>query len=355
MKINIFLIALGLFSISCSKEIVNDKKDTAPNTKEWLIPKNEVRDGGPGKDGIPSLENPDFVNSSEVSYIDDNDLILGYVNNGVAKAYPHSILDWHEIINDDIDGIELAITYCPLTGTGIAWDRNIDGKTTTFGVSGLLYNTNLIPYDRHSNSNWSQIRLDCVNGKHIGKKIKTYQLIETSWSTWKKMYPSTKVVSKSTGFARNYGFYPYGDYRTNDNKIIFPLSNKDSRLPNKERVHGLIIDGKTKVYSINLFDQNIKTISDEVNLEKVVVIGSKKMNFVVSFKAKISDGTILNFTPIQNSLPSIIIDNEGTEWNVFGEGLKGPRKGEKLIQTTSFMGYWLAWAAFYPEVDVYKL
>jgi len=348
MKSSIILIILFcVFLIAC-------EKDSAVNNGEWLIPIDEVRDGGPGKDGIPALENPSFTAPSSATYLADNDLVLGYVSGSIAKAYPHSILDWHEIINDDINGTALAITYCPLTGTGSSWGRKINGSVTTFGVSGLLYNSNLIPYDRSSNSNWSQMRLDCVNGELIGTHIVTYQLVETTWETWKVMYPNTTVVSESTGHNRNYGNYPYGDYRTNQSKILFPVNNTDDRIPNKERVHGILENGNAKVYSINLFDETIRVIDDNIGSASIVVAGSKTKNIIVSFNTTLSDGSSLSFEAVQDSLPILLKDDEGTRWDVFGNGVSGPGMGKKLTPTTSFIGYWFAWAAFYPDVEIYE-
>lgn len=339
--------------VFCVCSLIACKKDNI-DIGEWLIPKDEVRDGGPGKDGIPALENPSFTTPANASYLLKNDLVLGYVSDNIAKAYPHSILDWHEIINDNINGTTLAITYCPLTGTGIGWDRLINGSVTTFGVSGLLYNSNLIPYDRASNSNWSQMRLDCVNGDLLGTKVSTYQLVETSWETWQEMYPNTTVVSENTGYGRNYGSYPYGDYKTNHSKIIFPVNNTDSRLPNKERVHGILIGKNAKVYSINLFSDTTLVIEDNFNSVAVIVVGNKTKNFIVSFERMLSNGNLLSFEAVQDSLPIILKDNEGTRWDIFGYGVSGVRMGERLSSPTSFIGYWFSWAAFYPDVEIFE-
>ena len=126
----------------------NNSPGPGSGDPSWLIPNNQVFDGGPGKDGIPALVNPPMFDASQAIYLSDNDLVIGYKVGNDARAYPHKILDWHEIINDDINGKPVAIIYCPLTGTAIAWSRFIEGSVSTFGVSGLLYNTNLMPYDR---------------------------------------------------------------------------------------------------------------------------------------------------------------------------------------------------------------
>jgi len=178
-----YLILLLIALAACNGNI--DSQDN------WIIPSDEVFDGGPGKDGIPSIDNPVFEEALSNTYLDPSDLVIGVVHNGVAKAYPHRILDWHEIINDRIDDQYFALTYCPLTGTGVSWNRELDGEVTTFGVSGKLYNTNLMPFDRKTESYWSQMRLDCVQGDLVSTVIETFPIIETTWETWIAMYPNS--------------------------------------------------------------------------------------------------------------------------------------------------------------------
>ena len=324
------------------------------NNDDWAIPIGEVFDGGPGKDGIPALLDPQFTQASEANYLDDNDLIVGFVDGDQAKAYPHKILDWHEIINDRVGSVNISVTYCPLTGTGIAWNRDLNGGTTTFGVSGLLYNSNLIPYDRQTDSNWSQIRLDCVNGKMIGTEIETFPLVETTWKTWKEMYPSTTVVSTNTGHSRDYEKYPYGSYRTNNDYLIFPLSNADSRLPNKDRVHGIVASGDAKVYPLSLFGDAVVVIEDSFKDKPYVIVGNQGDNFAVSFLRAPGDGPSLSYSPVQDQYPVVMTDGEGNMWDVFGMAVSGPRKGTQLTHARSFIGYWFSFAAFYPQVTIYE-
>jgi hypothetical protein len=336
----------------CEKEAL-DNGDAPGSSKDWLIPKNEVFDGGPGKDGIPALNELKFIPAGEVDYVNDNDLVLGFVDGDKARAYPHSILDWHEIINDRLGESNIAVTYCPLTGTGIGWNRKINGSVTTFGVSGLLYNSNLLPYDRETDSNWSQIRMDCVNGNLIGTQIETFPLVETTWKTWKEMYPSTEVVSKETGHNRSYGRYPYGSYRTTDDYLIFPVANEDGRLGNKDRVHAVVLGGGARVYPLSSFGMEVSVLNDHLEGENLVVVGNAKDNFVVSYLNDRGDGTPFSFTPVQNQYPIVISDDEGNLWDVFGFAVSGPLKGKQLAHASSFMGYWFSFAAFYPKVTIY--
>ncbi|MCK5103382.1 MAG: DUF3179 domain-containing protein, partial [Cyclobacteriaceae bacterium] len=283
---------------------------------DWLIPLNEVLDGGPGKDGIPALENPENKGINQITFLSDNDLVVGFQFGDQVRAYPHKILDWHEIINDELNGKKVAITYCPLTGTGIAWSRKINGEITTFGVSGLLYNTNLIPYDRLTNSNWSQMRLDCVNGELLGDEIATYHLVETTWKTWKEMFPNSSVVTTNTGFSRNYQQFPYGDYKTNNPKLLFPVAPKDERLPGKERVLGLILNGKAKVYRFESFEGQTRIINDQFEGLNFIVIGNKTKNFIAAFEKNIK-GEVRTFTTIDEG-ENIMQDDKGNKYNLFG-------------------------------------
>ena len=224
-------------------------------TNNWLVPHNEVRSGGPGKDGIPAISTPEFGSVAQSIFMEKSDFIVGISDGSNIKAYPHDVLDWHEIVNDGIGQIDYSVIYCPLTGTATAWDRNVDGKVTSFGVSGLLYNTNIIPYDRATDSNWSQLFDKAIFGKNKGEKPKTYMVLETTWQTWQKLYPDSKIMNFNTGYNRNYGNYPYGDYRDNS-RLIFPVKYLDSRLHAKERVHAVIINGKARVYRFEEFTGN---------------------------------------------------------------------------------------------------
>jgi len=317
----------------------------------WLIPFAEVRDGGPGKDGIPAINTPVFIPASEATYLNDNDLVLGFADGDDVRAYPHKILDWHEIINDDTPNHSLAVIYCPLTGTGIGWGRMFGDKKTTFGVSGLLYNSNIIPYDRATDSNWSQLLLKSVNGELKGAKPTVYNLVETSWKTWKEMYPAAKVISTNTGYNRNYGNYPYGNYKTNTD-LIFPVKYRDDRLHEKERVLTVIVNEEAMAFRFSRLEAHSNLINTTINGKSLTVAGSKNANLMVAFYNELADGTKLEFQTASGQLPVVLTDNEGNKWDVFGQAVSGPRLGQKLQAPHQMMGYWFAFAAFYPEIEL---
>ena len=154
-----------------------------------LVDTNQIFFGGPPRDGIPALTRPAFVSLDAATFLDDEDRVLGLSADGQSKAYPITILNWHEIVNDQVGSMEVAVTYCPLCGTGAAFLAQVDGETLEFGVSGLLYNSDVLLYDRTTESLWSQIRAQAVTGPLAGKALVQVPLIHTSWAKWKKKHP----------------------------------------------------------------------------------------------------------------------------------------------------------------------
>ncbi len=312
----------------------------------WSIPSDEVLDGGPGQDGIPSVDNPEFSSVDQIDFMEEEELISGVLINDKAKGYPHGILNWHEVVNDDFENTNLAMTYCPLTGTAIVWDRSVNGSVTEFGVSGLLYNTNLIAYDRNTESNWSQIQGACVNGELIDQRIETHPVIETTWSTWKKLFPDAQVMNTNTGFSRNYDRYPYGDYIENHDYIIFPLNPEDNSLPSKERVFG-VIGEQTKVYPLSDFGLG-KIIYDQNR----IIIGSQEDNFCIAFE---NDLGLNNLEFSFSNGPIIASSNDGTiQLDIYGNISGGTFDGQRLTHANAFTGYWLAFGSFFPDVEIYE-
>ena len=343
-------LLLLIFTYACSKN-----NDTA-GTEDWLVPSNEVRDGGPGKDGIPSIDNPNFSKIAAVDFLDGEDLVILVETMDSVKAYPHPILDWHEIANDELtNGKNLGLTYCPLTGTAIGWNNNVNGQQTTFGVSGLLYNSNLMPYDRATNSTWSQMSHKCVNGPLIGTTIETIQVIEMSFNSLREMYPEALVMNTNTGASRDYQQYPYGDYKTNNTSLIFPVNNTDDRVPSKERVLGVVVNEQVMTYRFDSFNQQaINVVQHAFQGKNLVVVGSQAKNFLVAYESTLSDGTSLTFEAVQGQLPVVLKDNEGNEWDVFGKAVSGPRTGQALPEVLNYIGYWFSWAAFNASLEIYN-
>lgn len=216
------------------------------------IPLNEILSGGPPKDGIPSIDDPKFLSPDEADgFITDESIGLGVLFQGEARFYPYQILVWHEIVNDIIQGNPILVTYCPLCATGITFDRNIDGVATEFGVSGRLWQSNLLMYNRGSNpaneSLWSQVLGEGVLGEFTGKRLTVIPSDTVRWGDWKRKHSDTTILSRDTGAVRAYGNDPYGDYYT-DNTVSFGATFTDGRLHPKEFVLGIELNGAYKAY-----------------------------------------------------------------------------------------------------------
>lgn len=355
----VFLLFTCLVISSCSKEETIGNRGTtnvATGSDAWQIPIEEIRDGGPGKDGIPSVDDPRFVPAEAIDFMSSTDLILTMKVDDDLRSYPHPVLDWHEIVNDRAGTKAVSITYCPLTGTGTAWNRTLNGVETTFGVSGLLYRNNLIPYDRETDSNWSQILLTCVEGDLAGQEVQTYPLVEMGWPIYQKMFPGSPVLSTDTGIDRDYDRYPYGDYRTNHDAFIFARVKQDDRLPSKERVLGLVVNQQAKVYRFTSFANGLALMHDTFGGLDVVVFGSQPDNIMMAYQAALIDGTPLQFTA-EKSLEeggNVMRDQLGNTWNIFGEAVSGPNVGESLRKATAFMGYWFSFSEFFIDPEIHE-
>ncbi len=215
------------------------------------IPDSEILSGGPGKDGIPSIENPKFVSVKKASFLNDDDIGVALQVGNEARFYPFQILVWHEIVNDVVGGIPLAITYCPLCFTGITFERTLNGKVTEFGVSGRLWKSNLVMYDRTESvddeSLWSQVLGRAIKGPKTGTELTIYPSDTIKFGEWSKAHPDGEVLSRKTGAFRAYGTDPYGSYYTNRD-VSFGASFSDTRLHPKEFILGIEIEDQFKAY-----------------------------------------------------------------------------------------------------------
>ncbi|MFK7806419.1 MAG: DUF3179 domain-containing (seleno)protein [Saprospiraceae bacterium] len=224
------------------------------NDPEWTIPTTNVI-AVLGQDAIPSIDEPVFENYDNREFIetgeyflDDEDVVIGVWVNDELRLYPHRILNWHEVVNDKIGDTYISVSFCPLTATSVAWERDASSSPTTFGVSGLLYNSNVIVYDRESESLWSQMKGTAVKGNFVNEKFKQIPLIEARWGLWKTMYEEPAVLTTDTGFGKDYTINPYESYLETEGVLSYPVDYTDDRLPLKEKVYGVNIDGNVKVY-----------------------------------------------------------------------------------------------------------
>jgi len=228
-----------------------------------LIPRNEIYHGGPPRDGIPSLDQPIFITAIQNQDLSDNERVLALSYQGVHKAYPIRILDYHELVNDRFNGAPVLISYCPLCATGMAFDANIANQALQFGVSGLLYNSDVLMYDRTTDSLWSQLLQTAISGKLKGTRLKMLPLEHTSWGDWRQRYPDTLLLSFNTSHQYNYFKTLYKGY-PNSKKIYFPVKHQDKRYHPKEVVVGVNINGSTKAYPFIELSKATQPVQDNI-------------------------------------------------------------------------------------------
>lgn len=274
------------------------------------VPRETIHHGGPPRDGIPAIDEPRFVGAGKAAFIESGDRILGLRYRGVTRAYPIKILNYHEIVNDRIAGEALIITYCPLCGSGMAFAPPPGRASLSFGVSGLLYNSDMLLYDRQTESLWSQIMGRAISGPLKGKRLRPLVLTHTSWDRWRQQHPETQVLSMQTGYRRDYQRHPYGDY-DQDGAVYFPLRHRSARYHPKERVIGLTIGERHKAYPVSELEKSGKRIIDDN-------IGGQQVS--------------VEYDPASQS--ATVRDESG-----------------RPLPATSM--FWFAWYAFHPQTAVF--
>ncbi len=334
---------------------------------------NHLLSGGPGKDGIPAMTNPLFVNPTEISYVGEGDLVLGVVINGEARAYPENLGWWHEIINDRIGDQSISVTLCPLTGTGLVFNAtDQDGSQIEFGVSGLLINSNLVMYDRRDGSTlYPQMIFTGISGSFKDQQLELLPVVETTWAMWKKMHPNTKVAQLGTGLDRysdrqrsNYGSvglyltYPYGDYRTNHGDLFLFVQETAtpdlSVLRAKEVVLGVCRQGQAKAYAFRDLPDGA-VINDVVGTTSLVVICDRASQTIIPYSRVAAEQT-LTFYAVdpEGALPIEFKDAEtGSRWNLLGEAIAGPLQGQRLEQVPAYNSMWFAWNTYHRGTEIW--
>ncbi len=227
----------------------------------------EILGGGPPRDGIPSIDAPKFIRPDAATFMRDDDVVLSITRGETTRSYPLRVLVWHEIVNDTLGAEAIAVTYCPLCGTGMVFDRAIGGEVRTFGVSGLLYQSNVLMYDRQSESLWSQLKMESVSGPEVGKKLRWLPSEHLTWKEWRVKYPSGEALSTKTGHRRDYEGAAYADYFASD-ATMFPVSHTRTEFPNKTWVLGMIAGDTPKAYPVHGLPDG-RTVTDTLGGEVV--------------------------------------------------------------------------------------
>jgi len=343
------------------------------NTAEWktnfskrTIPLGEILSGGPPKDGIPALDDPKFVSVSDAAkWISDNEPVVLYQNNNDARAYPLQILMWHEIVNDTVGGKPVSITFCPLCNTSIVFDRVIAGQATTFGTTGKLRFSDLVMYDRASETWWQQATGDALIGERVGMTLTMLSSQVISFGDFKARFSNGKVLSQDTGYGRSYGSNPYTAYDSPGNfPFLYRGPDTPKTLQMTDYVVTILIEKIAKAYPYRVLAQK-RVINDTVANQDLVVIWKGGTSSALDAPA-ISKGRDIGATGVFNRKlgtrtltfiadGSAFKDQEtGSTWNLFGEAMDGALKGSQLTPIVHGNHFWFAWFAFSPDTRVYE-
>lgn len=295
-----------------------------------------VRSGGPGKDGIPSIDRPRFHSADAAdAALEDGDKVVGLYLDGEARAYPQRILVWHEIVNDEFQDEPVSIAYCPLTGTALGFHRG----DTELGVSGRLVNSNLVMYDRATDSEWPQILGVAIDGPLAGQGLEEVRVIWTTWGAWKARYPDTRVLSHETGHVRNYRRDPYGSYNPisgyylPESSRLFPVMVESRRLPPKATVLGFRTAAGAAAVT-----------TDALRDEAVIDLTVGGRHYSVIHDSGLDTGWVFH-NPRRTDIR--VEDLQFGPQGVSGGGTEG------LVAVNAFEAMWFAWQAFYPDTLLY--
>lgn len=303
----------------------------------------EIVWGGVVKDGIPALIDPAHVPASEATYLSPDEFVFGVAINGDARAYPLRILDWHEMFNDVVGGVPVALAYCTLCGSGILYETMLEGRRerTVFGSSGFLYRSNKLMYDHATNSLWNQFTGRPVVGPLTGSGIEltVRPVVITTWTAWRERHPDTKVLSIETGYDRDYRpGRPYGSYFSSPD-LMFPAMVTDTRLAPKDHIFVLRDGGAEKSWPVAMFETE-PVLNDTVGGLDVVLVGDAASRTVRAFDAGGHDFTA---GPTRSEL-----SGPGGTWTVEEDALVGPA-GERLRRLGGHVAYWFAFQNFRPD------
>ena len=304
MKISGLLIILSLVTATAPAKTLNGFKISKP-----LVSSRLIQGGGPPRDGIPALDAPRFIAANEATNLADTDRVIGLRIDDIAKAYPIRIMNYHEIVNDNFADRPVAITFCPLCGTGIAFDAVVNGVARRFGVSGLLYNSDVLMYDRETESLWSQILGQAVNGPSKGQELKSLPILHTTWADWRRRHPDSLVLAEPRRFGRDYNVDPYRGY-ADTKEIWFPVAQRDRRYPAKSVVIGAVIDGQAWAWPFAELPVN----------QKALTAPTGDIEVTLDYDAATRAARLTNADG--NEIPS-------------------------------FTAYWFAWIAFHPKTEVW--
>ncbi len=326
-----------------------------------LVDVSRILDGGPPPDGIPAIDAPLFERAADVTWLEDDEAVLALTVDGEARAYPVQILIWHEIVNDTVAGAPVSVTYCPLCNSALGYDRRVGERLVTFGTSGSLYLSALVMYDRQTQSLWSQIEGRAIAGVLAGTELTRVPVATVPWGVWLKANPHGWVLSRQTGFSRDYGANPYVGYDRAGSEPFLLDVDSDPRLPPKERVIAfpgsddpvavrLAVLEADGVLTVTVDDEPVVLLAEAglaSALDKADVAGGAAIASTGAF-SPVVDGRTLTFRTAPSGGGAVDVET-GSRWDVLGRATSGPLVGTALSRVPHVDTFWFAWAAFRPD------
>jgi hypothetical protein len=341
------------------------REPEAEGLPEPLIDLTDIVDGGQPPDGIPALDEPRFQRTGDVHWVDDPEQVLVVEAGGEARAYPLQVLTHHEIVNDTLGGVPVAVTYCPLCNSGVAFDRRVDERVLSFGTSGRLYLSDLVMYDRQTESLWPQIEGRAVAGVLTGTELTVLPASLVSWEQWRAAHPDAWVLSRQTGFSREYGSNPYPQYDDKASLPLFlagPIDNRIEWL--KQPVVGIRKDGDALAVDVEaLREDGVREVTvggQEMTVWWLPGARSSLDGFAVGEGREVGttavfdpvlDGRRLSFQPEGDAVTDV---QTSSTWNALGEAVAGPLAGSRLTPVTHVSTFWFAWSSFHEETRILR-
>lgn len=329
------------------------------------VPYSEILSGGPPKDGIPAIDEARFISVDEADeWMRDREPVVFVQVGHEARAYPIQILMWHEIVNDTVGGEPLLVTFCPLCNTAIAFKRTFNEQVLDFGTTGRLRYSNLIMYDRQTETWWQQATGDAIAGEHTGAQLEFYPASMISWADFKDLYPNGRVLSRDTGHSRNYGRNPYYGYDDiNQTPFLYDGSTPD-QLPPMARVLTVELNNEAVAYPYDVLGE-LNVVNDVIGGNAVVVFWTEGTASALD-TSNIPEGReVGSAAAYSRSLDNQVLDFEfengkildiqtGSEWNILGVAIAGELTGKQLAPVVSINHFWFSWAAFKPQTRIYQ-
>lgn len=306
------------------------------------------------RDAIRPIHQPRYDGPAGGDWMGAADLVIGYASRSGAYAYPLKMLNYHEIVNDVIDGVPVLISYCPLCASGVVYDRRLDGKTLSFGNTSALYENDMVMYDHQTGSYWFQVAGEAIVGALTGKRLDPLPSATMPWGRWRALYPGTRVLSRQQGFARRYSYtldsfqhYPQAVAAL---RFPFPFSREklDRRLPPATVVLSVRVKEEEKAYPISLLGYRV--VNDTIAGQPVVVFAEGPLAVGTAFSAAVR-GRPLTFQRVAGDIRDRQTDSR---WNLRGEAVAGALKGERLRPLPSRRAFWFALSLAVPGIAVFQ-